>query len=125
MTRFETLIACRNHWQWLLITGSHRKQDYVPAQEWPFDCACCFYAGSFFYSDRSVCNDYRGCNNCPLLGYAWNPSNDEYHTPCEDNGSYMMWCNYKFNKDIACKYAQQIVSACNRAIEDLISKGEL
>lgn len=123
MNKFETLIACRNHWQWMVITGSHRKQDYVPAQDWPFACVCCFYAGASFYLvDGTVCTDDRDCNDCPLLGYAWEPSDDKNDTPCDNNGIFSMWWDYKFNREIARKYAQQMVDACNRAIEDYLIK---
>ena len=41
MTELDALRKCRNHWQWLMITGNWYKDDYEPSDKWLDSCACC------------------------------------------------------------------------------------
>ena len=53
------------------------------------------------------------CEYCPLKGYAWEQ--------CETDGFYLA-CENAYDKGWfgeAAEYAQKIIDACNRALEDL------
>ena len=57
------------------------------------------------------------CEYCPLKGYAWEQ--------CETDGSYLA-CNDAYDAALdsncfgdAAEYAQEIIDACKRALEDL------
>ena len=96
----DALYACRNHWQWLWITGSKSKKSYEPATHWVAECACCDYV--------KYCID---CIDCPLIGYAWPKG-------CMTTGSFYIKWLYAKNKKTRVKYAHKMVMACNRAIEN-------
>ena len=117
-TKLEALYATRNHWHWLAITGSSDKRSYLPANNWPFVCACCLYAGA----DESL--DYpeenRDCEECPLNGYAWGvlEEEDAEATSCTDG----RWSYYRAWRESSLYelrrfYANRMVYACNLAIE--------
>ena len=123
-TPLETLYACRNHWQWLWITGSASKRSYPPADNWPFECACCLYAGAYFKDNESIWNidiTDRDCTICPLNNYAWSTNINEWFEAafCEnsDDSIYNHWLD-----DPSPENAYRMVQACNRAIEDILCK---
>lgn len=99
----DALYACRNHWQWLWITGSDYKRSYEPATHWDSWCACCEYRIS--------------CKNCPLVGYAW-----FIHCISSKNSFYRKWFKAR-TKKTRIKYAYKMVQSCNRAIENILIKG--
>ena len=111
MTKFESLIKCRNHWQWLAITGSEDKRSYAPSLEWTACCACCEYT--------EQTTKQKGCEGfCGLMGYAWEPC--DWDVPClRPHSLYKQWY-WSIDKKLA---AQKMVDACNRAIEDMIIGG--
>lgn len=120
-TSLEALYACRNHWQWIWITKTNNKLSYPPANDWPFGCACCLYAGAFikygpFQEYYGVDSFDRNCDICPLNNYAWN-INDAVRCFCEasDYSLYNNWKTYYASED-----AYKMVQACNRAIEDIL-----
>lgn len=53
------------------------------------------------------------CLTCPLKGYAWEQ--------CETDGPYLACENAYYAEDFggAAEYAQEILDACDRALEDL------
>ena len=110
MNKFEALIACRNHWQWLWITNK-TKHNYKPSWEWVSRCACCQYV--FIAIEQQM--TWSSClRYCPLRYYAWN-----YHC-CDTDSLFNLW-NYCDEMERR-KYAYMMVQACNRAIEDHILK---
>lgn len=110
MTQWESLIKCRNHWQWLWITGSADKESYPPSEEWKYGCACC----EQLHTD---------CYVCVLLGYAWSMAISD-KAPCADEGSlYFNWL-YAETPGERSYWAHQMVNACNKAIEDMILGGK-
>lgn len=119
MANFESVIKCRNHWQWLAITGSNDKKSYEPSLEWEQNCACCEYV-----SKLEVYDQFWDCSKCPLTGYAWEGV-DRVTSYCDhDHDSYFkLWLHASSKKERQF-YAQKMVDACNRAIEDIIIKGE-
>ena len=126
MNNLQALIKCRNLWQWLVITGDDDKESYKPAKRWPYNCAACMKAGSTKESNRK-----RNCDNCILLGYAWSNAvrNSVF---CESNSEYSYYSYYKvlewihhYEKKKHKYYANQIVNACNKAIEDILVYGKL
>ena len=123
MNNLQALIKCRNLWQWLAITGSNSKGSYKPAKRWPFNCAACMKAGSTMYTDAK-----RNCDNCVLLGYAWS-NVVRANLFCESNSSYSYYRSWELNmhtnKYDRMYYANQIVNACNKAIEDILIYGKL
>ena len=106
MTRFETLIKCRNQWQWLWITGL-AKESYKPSLRWESQCACCEY----------ICSlpEIESCVNCPLNYYAW----DYKASRCSCYGLGSLYLNW-LRADDKKSAAKLMVDACNKAIEDLI-----
>ena len=125
MNNLQALIKCRNLYQWLAITGDSNKESYKPSNRWSYNCAACMKAGSTKYSDGN-----RNCNNCVLLGYAWGGA---YKVKCfcesnELDSYYELWHNNRFNHTYINErkyYANRIVNACNKAIEDIIVYGKL
>lgn len=99
--KLRALYDCRNHWQWLWITGSSTKQSYEPSNKWIAGCACCQH-------DET-------CEDCPLVGYAWSRH-------CQNNNSYYWRWAIAKTKKTRRKYARKMVMACNRAIEDILCK---
>ena len=115
-TKFEALIACRNHWQFMWITGSHNKYDYGPANEWYSSCACCEYdKGMLNFSIRSK-KSY--CEFCPLRGYAW-----ERYCSYNKKSFYGHWYAAETLEQRQF-YAGRMVYACNQAIENYLLNKE-
>ena len=108
MDKLEALIACRNHWQWLWITGDENKRTYKKSRRWLNGCACCDYS----YDEAQ---DDVDCSKCPLNGYAWS---SEIDFGCEDAGDsfYYLWKTEDEPQD----WAKKMVDACNKSIEALI-----
>ena len=100
--KLRTLFDCRNHWQWLWITGSWSKRSYEPSAKWSASCACC--------------NNTDICENCPLVGYAWSR-----HCLSSKNSIFRKWQKAE-TKKTRIKYAHKMVQACNRAIEEELTK---
>ena len=120
MTKFESLIKCRNHWQWLAITGSDDKKSYEPSYGWMYACACCEYTSKLEKYDM-----FWDCSKCPLTGYAWEKLERKTSFCDHDQDSYFkLWFQGSSKKERQF-YAQKMVDACNRAIEDMIIKGEI
>ena len=120
MTKFESLIKCRNHWQWLAITGSPYKLSYEPSYGWMSACACCEYVENL--NTSPLCEGI-----CPLMGYAWFETVPTIGTdaPClKPQSLYFRWRQAETLKELQL-CAQKMVDACNRAIEDMIIKGEM
>ena len=125
MNNLQALIKCRNIWQWLAITGNQYKYSYKPSKRWPYNCTACMKAGSTKRSDKN-----RNCNNCVLLGYAWSDAvlSDIFCVNSKKYSYYRLWTNNYFNSTYIDKrkyYANCIVNACNKAIEDIIVYGKL
>lgn len=99
-TKFEALIACRNHWQFMEITGSRNNHAYAPAENWYLFSAACEW-DRYFRSD---------CENCILRGYAWE---DFCDNPCS---LWSKWAEPTGTKHTKF-YANRMVYACNQAIE--------
>ena len=111
MTKFESLIKCRNHWQWLAITGSDDKRSYEPSLLWEACCACCEYTEQ--NTKQESCEGF-----CGLMGYAWEPC--DWDEPClRPHSLYLQWKQSDDKKAAA----QKMVDACNCAIEDIIIGG--
>lgn len=105
----DALYACRNHWSWLYITGDYDKYSYIPSQSWYAECACCQYT----LIDRNLT-----CNKCTLKGYAW--KDGCLNVQCS---IYRKWLNLDISQQVErTVYAYQMVTACNRAIEDILCK---
>lgn len=106
----EALIACRNQWSLLYITGNMYKNIYIPSIDWDSDCACCEYSKTYWriHDTRYV------CAQCPLMGYAWNLG-----CVSDKKSLYNLWL-YANNESARSYYAYRIVQACNRAIEDIL-----
>lgn len=111
-SRWQAIIKTRNHYGWLAITGDENKESYAPATKAGMNCCfCCEF-----------CRGNGGCNNCPLNGYAWEQSNN---VQCVGRNSvYKMWGKAKTKEDRQ-YWAMQMVRACDKALEDLILKGEV
>jgi len=94
----KSLYDCRNHWQWLWITGSSRKRSYEPSAKWKFRCACC--------------ESTNNCEACQLVGYAWS-----HGCVSSKDSFYTKWLMAE-TKEERQYYAHKMVMACNRAIEN-------
>lgn len=121
MTKWESLIKCRNHWQWLAITGDRIKRTYNPAIDWIHGCACCEYTSKVetYYA-------FWDCNECPLTGFSWYSLGETGYSFCDrlsNNSVYAEWKIARFIEDRQ-KYAQKMVDACNRAIEAYIRENQ-
>ena len=119
---FRALVETRNHWSWLAITGYQHKYTYVPARQWPFLCRCCEYSGATLEDEDTYRHPvHRDCNLCPLLNYAWFNNSEYEGLPCLniDSSLYEAWKLLGEHKH----YAELMVQACNRAIEDLLIQG--
>ena len=77
----------------------------VPTKDHPINsCYMCEY---------TLVDDVPDCLVCPLKGYAWKQ--------CETDGPYLA-CEYAYDAECfgeAADYAQEILDACGRALEDL------
>lgn len=77
----------------------------VPTEDQPLnECYLCEY---------TLVDGAPDCLVCPLKGYAWEQ--------CEMDGSYLA-CNDAYDEECfgdAAEYAQEIIEACERALEDL------
>ena len=110
--KLEALIACRNQWQFMEITGSDEKGDYEPSHDWDNGCACCDFVqleGRFRGPD--------GCNGCPLVTYAWPATG----YGCERRGS-SFFKSWQGSVTIEQRqfWANRMVYACNQAIENFL-----
>jgi hypothetical protein len=115
MNKFETLIACRNHWQWMMITGSGHKTSYLPATSWLNCCACCEYTEDDHWGACQVA--------CPLTGYAWDEAGCCYTTVSDIGQFCSIYQEWEDNP--GSENAGRMVYAINKAIEDLIINGEM
>ena len=106
-TELEALISCRNHWQFMWITGSKSKDDYEPARKWNSYCAVCEWDGY----------NLGTCRDCPLSGYAWKVF-------CNSTKSF--WRGWLRSKSINQRrfWANRMVYACNQAIENYLLNKE-
>lgn len=125
--KLRALYDCRNHWQWLWITGTYYKKSYEPARKWKFNCALCEYMGHEGDGVNSN-GDYDAghyvCDDCPLTGYAWDNDPDRRFAPCDIEGTnscYHAWNNADHREERQ-YYAHKMVMACNRAIEKELTK---
>ena len=100
--KLRALYDCRNHWQWLWITGSRFKLSYKPSAKWKLGCACCESTGS--------------CEDCLLIGYAWSRG-----CGSSKDSLYRKW-KIAETKEERQYYAHKMVTACNRAIEKELTK---
>ena len=77
----------------------------VPTKDHPINsCYMCEY---------TLVDDVPDCLVCPLKGYAWEQ--------CETDGPYLI-CENEYDAGffgIAAEFAQEILDACDRALEDL------
>ena len=112
----EALIQCRNHWQWLWITGG-RKDSYIEAYKWKHSCACCEYTSNI--EEYTVFYD---CNKCPLTGFAWDSLGEVLCSFCDRSEANSVYDEWKDSENMSCKkkWAKAMVDACNRAIESYI-----
>ena len=115
-TKFEALIACRNHWYVMWITGSSDKCEYKPSSKWDNNCACCEYANET--QGREATNQIAYCKACPLIGYAW-----EVYCIFSGQSFYRDWCRSKTLEQRQF-YAGRMVYACNQAIENYLLNKE-
>lgn len=122
MTKFEALIACRNHWSWLAITGSYDKGSYYLCYNREKNCAVCDQA-------ERTCIGFSDCTTCALTGFAW--SNEQTYDDgfsafcCDDENSFYIRWNETHVDENRKYYALRMVYACNQAIEDMIINGEV
>ena len=114
-TELEALIACRNHWQFMEISGSDSKSSYNPAKGWDNNCACCSFVG---LHNRIKTID--GCNLCPLSGYAWGQAS--YN--CDMDGSYFRKWAISSTIEQRRFWANRMIYACNQAIENYLLNKE-
>jgi hypothetical protein len=118
----ETLIKCRDHWQWLADNPDKEKT------EWPGldpgiqdECYCCEYAEhrrreeDLFHSQM--------CQLCPLLGIAWGSKTDYKWPGCvnDRNSFYYKWSRANDSGRLKHKklWAQRIADACTKALKAL------
>ena len=128
MTKREALERCMDQWQWIhtaLIKMEAAQRDGelfqilpfsiikhralrkmgVPVDDYPISkCYLCEY---------TLVDGVSDCLVCPLKGYAWEQ--------CETDGSYLA-CYNAYDEERfgdAADYAQEILDACDRALEDL------
>ena len=120
--KLRSLYDCRNHWQWLEITGSSEKETYEPAKKWRFNCACCDYM-KHSGDGTNAKGDYI-CDACPLTGYAWQVDPHSNTAPCDtlNTGSYFFAWYIAETKEKRQYFAHKMVQACNQAIEKELTK---
>ena len=118
----KSLYDCRNHWQWLWITGSSEKETYAPAKKWLFYCACCEYMDHTGNGTNNE-GDYI-CDACPLTGHAWQDDPNRGSAPCDggNTGSYFFAWDTAETKEERRYFAHKMVQACNQAIEKELTK---
>ena len=66
-----------------------------------------------YLCEYTLVDDVADCLVCPLKGYAWKL--------CETDGAYLA-CETAYDEECfgeAAEYAQEIIDACNTALEDL------
>ena len=111
-SRWQAIINTWNHYGWLAITGDKDKESYAPAIKAGINCCfCCEF-----------CYGTGGCDNCPLNGYAWE-QNGQPQCHGDRNSVYKMWRKAKTKEDQQ-YWAMRMVRACDKALEDLILKGD-
>ena len=134
MTKREALEKCMDQWQWIHTELSKMEAaaaDGEPFQIPTFNTLKCRALRNAGVSDNDyplnscyLCeyvqrrhstpyNEPLACEYCPLKGYAWEQ--------CETDGPYLACADaydeYCFGD--AADYAQEIIDACERALEDL------
>jgi len=124
MNKKQALEKCRDQWKYMAETGAVDKSVYFGNKNTPEClCYCCSYG-------RKRANDYNRkmgykvfhesyvhkCKFCPLNDFAW-PS---YQYSCESSSKslYKKWAT-PYSKYERQKYAQKIVDACEKALEEL------
>lgn len=118
-SRFQTLIKTRNHYGWLAITGDEDKESYEPAIEAGVNCCFCCK----FTDDDDDDDGNGGCDNCPLNGYAWKQNNNFVQCHNDPDSIYKKWHRAKTVEEKQ-YWAMRMVKACDKALEDLIIKGD-
>ena len=120
--KLRSLYDCRNHWQWLEITGDGNKRSYEPATHWQFNCACC-ESMRHESCGRNKKGEYI-CDDCPLTGYAWQGDTSGDFAPCDthNTGSYYYAWDTAETKEKRQYFAHKMVAACNRAIDKELTK---
>ena len=134
MTKREALEKCMDQWQWIHTELSRMeaaaddgepiqllafnifkrrvlRNAGVPTEDQPLNsCYLCEYVQTKHPTPHL---DPIACEYCPLKGYAWEQ--------CEMDGSYLACANEYDAEffDDAAEYAQEIIDACERALEDL------
>lgn len=129
------LLDCRDIWAWKAITGTHEKNAYYKAFDYPFGCPCCGIAGAILMGESNWINVYvegRDCDICPLTGIAWNSEweineeEEEYEESistcfCEnDPESFYLHFMRSYTTITSQYWAMRMVRACDKAIEKLI-----
>jgi len=113
-SRWQAIIKTRNHYGWLAITGGKDKESYAPATKAGVNCCfCCEF-----------CCGNGGCDNCPLNGYAWEQDDNVVQCHNDPDSIYKKWHRAKTKEDRQ-YWAMRMVRACDKALEDLILKGEM
>lgn len=131
MTKWETLIACRNHWQVVEITGY--KEAYVyPGRKPRNDCYCCEYSFGrkgydYMFVPLVLDNGHQSsegtqCQDCPLMGFAW--PHENFACEASEESVYFCWVGGMKDEEDAKRLATGMVKACNRAIEAYILNDE-
>lgn len=100
MSKATALQKCKSHWEDLRRSGTIFKAGYLNrVKEYPINgCYCCEY----------VKDKKKGCNTCPLKGYAWDK--------CMDKLSYYGAWLESNSKEERSFWANKIVEACDKAL---------
>ena len=134
MTKREALEKCMDQWQRIHTelykmdaAAADGEQFQIPTfsmlkrrvlrnmdvsdDDYPLNaCYMCEYVQTWHPTPYNVS---MACEYCPLKGYAWEQ--------CETDGPYLA-CEDAYDKECfgdAAEYAQEIIDACERALEDL------
>lgn len=121
--KLRALYNCRNHWQWMQITGSAHKEDYAPSREWADNCACCELSRHNYKTNEDEEDSKSCCDFCPLSGFAWPYG----YLQCAFGGfesPYQRWSMGTAEKKLKF-YAGRMVYYCNVAIEAYLMEGKL
>ena len=105
LTRRKTLEITRELWGWLAETGARLKGDwpgFAKYGEMLSDCPCCEYRG-----------ELRSCSCCPLY------PRTEILVNCEEDGEPFEGWLRAGTKKTRMKYAQQMVSLCDKRLREL------
>lgn len=130
-TKLDHMRACLHQWQWLEAHPENDKDDYVAAHpDTPMmanNCAACEW-------DLPLGEDAleRTCEECFLMGYAWDVNTRLVHDNCEYTCEYGQYSLYRAwsnalklaDTEMVRKSAHEMVEAIKRAIEDELKKGE-